>query len=98
MCSQFSVHSIEVNLSALKKFDLLKTFLENLLLETNLRIYQTNLGDEIKVLESIQKEKLDFDDALQYFVAKKNNCEAIISFDKHFDKTDLPRKEPSEFL
>ena len=41
---------------------------------------------------------LDFDDSLHYYVAKKLGVEAIISFDKHFDRVDLVRKEPSDFL
>jgi len=42
--------------------------------------------------------KLDFGDALQYFVAKKLSVEAIISYDKHFDDLDISRKEPKHFL
>ncbi|MEM2902731.1 MAG: PIN domain-containing protein [Candidatus Bathyarchaeia archaeon] len=46
----------------------------------------------------MDKMKLDFDDALQYFVAKKLGVEVVVSFDRHFDKTDVERKEPRDFL
>jgi predicted nucleic acid-binding protein len=40
----------------------------------------------------------DFDDALQYYVAKKLGANAIISFDKHFDGLDVPRLEPKDAI
>ncbi|MCD6469816.1 PIN domain-containing protein [Candidatus Bathyarchaeota archaeon] len=46
----------------------------------------------------MDKIKLDFYDALQYYLAKKLGAEAIVSYDKHFDATDIRRKEPSDFL
>jgi len=42
--------------------------------------------------------KLDFDDSLQYYVAKKLGVKAIVSYNKHFGKTDIQRKEPSDFI
>jgi len=45
-----------------------------------------------------KRESLDFDDALQYYVAKRLGAEAIVSFDRHFDKLDVPRIEPSSLL
>ncbi len=41
---------------------------------------------------------MDFDDALNYYIVKKYKMEGIVSFDKHFDKTDTKRLEPSEIL
>jgi predicted nucleic acid-binding protein len=41
---------------------------------------------------------LDFDDALQYYVAKRLGAEAIVSYDRHFDKLDVPRIEPSTLI
>jgi len=42
--------------------------------------------------------KRDFDDALQYYVAKKLGAKAIVSFDKHFDGLDVPRLEPKQVI
>lgn len=41
---------------------------------------------------------MDFDDALQYYAAKRLGVEAIVSYDKHFDKLDVPRTEPFHIL
>ncbi len=46
----------------------------------------------------MDKVKLDFDDAIQYYIAKKFGVEAIISYDKHFDTVDIKRKEPWAFV
>jgi len=45
-----------------------------------------------------QQIGLDFDDGLQYFIARKVGAEAVVSFDRHFDRTDLRRVEPAEIL
>jgi predicted nucleic acid-binding protein len=46
----------------------------------------------------MQEATLDFDDALQYYVAKKLGVDAIISYDKHFDELDVSRQEPLEII
>jgi predicted nucleic acid-binding protein len=38
----------------------------------------------LKILEIVEQKKLDFDDANQYYVAKKFGAE-IITFDKDFE-------------
>jgi hypothetical protein len=74
------------------------TFLRNLEHSVGLSIYDTSLSDEMAVALISKKIGLDFDDALQYFVAKKLGVEAIASFDEHFDKLDVRRVEPRELL
>jgi len=32
---------------------------------------------------------LDFDDAINYYIVKKYEMKSIVSFDGHFDKTDI---------
>jgi len=63
-----------------------------------LEVYNTTLEDEMAASMLMESIGLDFDDSLHYYVAKKLGVEAIISFDKHFDRVDLVRKEPSDFL
>lgn len=54
--------------------------------------------DEIKNLTHPSiRFNLDFDDAYQYYLAKKYNL-TVVSFDKDFDRTDLRRKTPGEIL
>lgn len=43
------------------------------------------------------KINLDFDDRVQYYLAKKKNLQ-LVSFDADFDKTDLKRLTPEEAL
>jgi predicted nucleic acid-binding protein len=60
-------------------------------------IYNTDLRDEIAVIDEMDVG-LDFDDALQSYVAKKLNLE-IISFDRHFDGVEgLTRLRPKDVL
>lgn len=98
LCTHYSIHSIESTLSARKEWTKLSDFLSFIEKMASIAVYQTSIPEEQKITQLIAEKNLDFDDTLQYFVAKKNNCEAIISFDKHFDKTDLARKTPADFL
>jgi len=84
--SGFCVHTIE----------LLKEFLTYLISLEKLFVYHTLLVDEIRIISEMEKNNLEFEDALQYFVAKQFKCKAIISFDRHFDGLQIPRKTPAE--
>ena len=48
-------------------------------------------------LWKVEKTKLDFDDGLQYLVAKKYGG-SLVSFDDDFDRTDISRLTPREVL
>ena len=91
--SSFTIHSIEVILEKNNKLEILKLFLKDILESKGLKRIDTTTSEEIKALEIIQKLKLDFDDAINYYICKSLNLE-IISFDKHFDKTDIKRLDP----
>ena len=41
---------------------------------------------------------LDFDDAINYYIVKKYKMKSIVSFDRHFDKTDIESVEPVDVL
>ena len=96
--SRFSVHAIEAILSKTHKDTVLTIFLENLESGENLSVYDTSTEEEKEIVKTGISKGLDFDDALQYYVAKKTGCIAIASFDAHFDKTGLPRKTPLQIL
>jgi predicted nucleic acid-binding protein len=89
--TRFSVHAIE---AILGKAEFVSMFLRNLETSTGLVVYDTGNDDEIAATIVQQKTKLYFDDALQYFVAKKLAVDCIVSFDKHFDGLDIERTEP----
>jgi predicted nucleic acid-binding protein len=76
----------------------LETFLRNLEHSVGLYVYDTNLSEEMAAALLSEKMGLDFDDALQYYVAKKLGVDAIASFDEHFDQLDLRRIEPYQFV
>ena len=75
----------------------LKIFLKSINRFKGLSIYSTTLDDELAVIDEM-KSGLDFDDALQYYVAK-NLCLKIVSFDRHFDGLEgLIRLKPSDII
>jgi len=95
VATKFSIHAIE---AILNDSELILIFLRNLRNSIGLDIYETSMDDEIAASMLMKKLKLDFDDSLQYYVAKKLGVKPIVSYDKHFDKTDIQRKEPSDFI
>ena len=94
--TDFTVHSIIVTMYNYDKLEGLKIFLSSLGGYKGLRVYPTDLSNEIKATELAIENKLDMDDAIQYAVALVSNVEAIISFDKHFNNLKIPRKEPHQ--
>ena len=75
----------------------LKIFLGSIGEMKGLSIYNTDLRDEIAVIDEMDAG-LDFDDALQSYVTKKLNLE-IISFDRHFDGIEgLTRLRPKDVI
>ncbi len=61
-----------------------------------LYVFDTTLADEVSAAILTGGIKLDFDDAIQYYAAKKLGAEAIVSFDHDFDDLDIPRLEPHQ--
>ncbi len=94
--TDFTLHSIIVTMYSYERLEGLKVFLSSLAGYKGLRIYPTDLTSEIKATDLASQDKLDMDDAIQYAVALDANVEAIVSFDKHFNKLELPRKEPHQ--
>lgn len=96
--SRFSLISLSI-ICSYKKISPQKNqhYIDVLKHERNIKIEDFEL-DDIAYISTIAIDKnLDFDDAIIYSLAQKYSC-PIISFDKDFDKTDLKRLEPQEFL
>ena len=85
LVTSYSIHSIETILSNLKRFPALIGFLEDLLDNQWIRPYHTTPEEELSVIRSLPTTGLDFDDGLQYHVAKKFNA-TIVTYDRHFKK------------
>lgn len=93
--THFAVHAVE---AALVSGENLERFLRNLEHSMGLYIYDTNLSEEMAAALISKKISRDFDDTLQYYVAKKLGADAIVSFDEHFDGLDIRRAEPHDIL
>ncbi len=93
--SYFSIHGIE---SFMGSGRALTEFLQNLAASRGLSIQQADLSEEIAVSLLFVSIRRDFDDSLQYYLAKKTGSRCIVSFDAHFDGLDIQRVEPAELL
>ena len=80
-----------------KDFDSLEKFLDILIHAKGIKIINTDIQDDKKIISILKSKKpaLDFDDGLHYFICKSLNLK-IVSFDRHFDKTDIRRLEPKD--
>ena len=92
--TDFSVYSIGIVLIKLGEPNLYLKWLEDLV-ESGAKVIRVGFNDMKVLTNAVKKYKLDFDDAYQYTVAKKNNLK-IVSFDKDFSKTDKKAKTPGE--
>jgi uncharacterized protein len=94
--THFTIHAVEATLG---KGDRLTKFLRNIESSQGVRVLDTSISEEASIAALTEKTgKLHFDDAVQYFVAKKSGSSAIVSFDRHFDGLDLPRVTPGKVL
>lgn len=83
--SSFSLHSIEVILLRKNLVKELKAFLSALEYFLFIQVYYTSVKEEKEVLDAMSKTGLDFDDAVQYYIARKLKA-GLLTLDKHFDK------------
>lgn len=95
--TKFTLYSISIFLCKLKEYEVLDNFTKDLSTANGVRIIDISSEEIKKVVETSKKYNLDFDDALQYFVAKREKL-VIISYDKDFDKTPKKRKVPEQVL
>ncbi len=93
--THFSLHAVEAIMGGGENLALL---LANLERSEGLYVYDTTVSDEVAAVVLGGKIRRDFDDALQYYVAKKVGAEGIVSFDRHFDGLDVRRLEPTAVL
>lgn len=93
--SHFALRAIE---STIRSAEKLSEFLKDVENSKGLKIYDTSLSDEQNISTLSEKIGLDFNDSVQFYVAKLTSSSSIVSFDKHFDGSGIPRREPSEIL
>jgi predicted nucleic acid-binding protein len=92
--TEFSLYSIGLILTRLKKDRLFEDFLSDTIENSGVRIVRLDTTDLKRLLTVRQQFPLDFDDAYQYVAAEKHDL-TIVSFDKDFDNTELGRKTPA---
>jgi len=93
--SHFTVHAIEAMLPTQQSVSM---FLKDVDTSKGLAIYDTTIADEQSISILSGKIGLDFDDSVQFYVAKRTNSSSIVSFDRHFDACGIPRREPIQIL
>jgi len=95
--SDFSIHSIGVILSRLKKFDVFEKFIDDLFVNGQIEQLTLDPIDLLDVIKNIQKYKLDFDDSYQFSVAQKFDL-TIITFDEDFNVKGIKKNTPDEII
>ena len=60
----------------------------------NIRILDLNPSLIFEAMRRNQKYNLKLFDLIHYTTALLNNCQAILSYDRDFNKLEIPRKEP----
>jgi predicted nucleic acid-binding protein len=95
--TEFSLYSIGVILTRLKKDALFGDFLSDTIEDSGVARVRLDTGGLRQVLAVRKRFPLDFDDAYQYVAAEKYGL-TLVSFDKDFDRTERGRKSPAEVV
>lgn len=96
--TSFSIHAIEAILGKKRQSNILATFLENVVTHPYLRVYTTSLEEEMQAVSCLDSKGLDFDDALQYTVAKNHGL-TLVTLDQDFNKIqDIPVYSPVDLV
>jgi hypothetical protein len=97
LISDFSLHSIGVILTRLKKPAILKDFTNDLFFNGFISLLTLSPDDYVDLISNIEKFKLDFDDAYQLTLSQKNNL-TIVTFDKNFNIEGINKKSPEDII
>jgi len=95
--TDFAFHSIGVILTRLYKAEALLRFVQDAFIDGAVTLIHLRPEDTQRMLDVIERFKLDFDDAYQYVAAEKYNL-TLVSFDGDFDRTERGKKTPAEIL
>jgi len=96
--TSFSLHSIEVIMERKGLHNQLKIFLESLANIPYINVYHTSLMEEREILDEMEKYKLDFDDMIQFYVARKLKAD-VITLDRDLQRlSGINAIEPRIFV
>ena len=93
--TDFSLHSIGVITTRLKRPDIFTVFLNDICIEGAVNIISLVPKHLQKLVHSMALYHLDFDDAYQYTAADEHGF-VLVSFDADFDRTPLKRMTPKQ--
>lgn len=93
--TDFSLYSLGIILTHLKRDQAFSDFLSDTLEESGVRLVRLDPADLKRVPAVRNRFRLDFDDAYQYLAAEKYGL-ILLSFDSDFDRTERGRKTPAE--
>lgn len=94
--TSFSLHAIEVILERAGRLEIVRRFLTDLSQDRLFSRYETTTEEELEIARLAPKLSLDFDDTLQYYVAKKRNL-SLVTLDRDFRRIkDIPVLAPGE--
>jgi predicted nucleic acid-binding protein len=95
--TEFSLYSIGIVLTRLKKDDIFEDFLSDTIEGSGVARVRLDAAGLKRLLAVRKRFQLDFDDAYQYAVAERYNL-TLVSLDSDFDNTERGRKTPAEVL
>ena len=95
--TDFTLHSIGVILTRIKRLATLHAFVADLSTSPAVSLVRLPF-EQVALLPAVsQRFKLDFDDAYQYAAARIEGLQ-LVSFDADFDRTDLVRRTPGQVM
>lgn len=95
--SDFTVHSIALALTRRNQFEVLRAFIEDLFIDANITVLSFAFEKLQIVIETMQRQGLDYDDAYQYALAERYDLQ-LVSFDADFERTERGRQIPNQVL
>ena len=95
--TEFSIYSVGITLSRLKKREACSDFLMDTVEDSGLLRIRLDTRDLLRALEVCERFRLDFDDAYQYVAAEKHDL-TLVSLDADFDRTSRGRMTPADVL
>jgi predicted nucleic acid-binding protein len=95
--TEFSLYSIGIILTQLKKDEVFGDFLSDVIEDSGVGRIRLEISDLKHMLAIRRQFQLDFDDAYQYVAAAKYGY-TLVSFDADFDRTERGKKTTSEIL
>lgn len=91
------MHSISLALIRRNQSEVLREFVEDLFVDTNITVLSFPFDELQIVIETMQGQGLDYNDACQYALAERYDLR-LVSFDADFEHTERGRQTPNQVL